>query len=72
MNRKLNKLTLSKNMVDQSDILQKKEMKNLLGGFICIYKCGGGNGDSFGCATLDQCYDEFGDRCPGGGGLHCD
>ena len=45
--KKLNKLTLGKISVDQSDILKKREMKNITGGrydiYCCAFACGNGN-----------------------------
>ena len=39
--RKIEKLTLDKSLIDQSDILKKKQMRNLWGGIkgCCVWCC---------------------------------
>ena len=68
--RKLERITLNKNLVNHSDILGKKEMNNLRGGLWCTFSCNGVV-EGFRCHDWNDCYDQFGDICEYGGGLSC-
>ena len=67
--RKIDKITLKKADIDQSDILKKKQMKNLWGGnHICQWFCTTDANGTWGngglCSDYNDCWDQAEDACP--------
>ena len=69
--RKIDKFALGKADIAQIDLLQKKEMKNILGGLTCFYYCakgGAGKQTLEYCSDLNDCYDQWAEICGDAGG----
>ena len=70
MRKKIERLTLGKNLIDQSDILQKKAMRHIIGGNYpyCCARCGGESYCGYcGQGTPGEC-----ETAMGGGWDGCD
>ena len=63
--RKLDRISLGEIDLTQCDILQKKDMQNIVGGITCWYRCGMGvEGEGeFECESLYACHDKIADIC---------
>ena len=66
------------NLSGLEKVLSPKEMKNVTGGSEPVNDCGGsycfkyqcsGQSGEIKCDCTYDCYDEFADKCPAGGGL---
>ena len=68
--RKIEKLTLNKHLIDQRDILKKKQMKNLWGGrrgcckWHCTTDANGTPGQEGSADSTNACWDAAEKACP--------
>lgn len=69
--RKLVKFPLGKVNIAQEDILQKKQMRNIMGGYLCQIASAYGCNMTVEANSMEDIYDILAELCPGGYMISC-